>query len=127
MTQRGILMLVLFTSLGCSVEAQLTPFMFSDKMIVPGNKFSIQLSVLAAKDTSVIPVMVFHGVRKGPVFGIIDGIHGYEYVPVIAAQNFSQELNAQDLSSTIILVHVANLPDFPGIIQYRAYPVTLLL
>ncbi|WP_279592400.1 hypothetical protein [Hymenobacter defluvii] len=36
----------------------------------------------------MIPVSVFYGTKKGPIVGIIDGVHGYEYPPIVAAQQF---------------------------------------
>jgi predicted deacylase len=55
-----------------------------------------------------IPVTVFHGWRPGLILGSIAGVHGYEYPPIIADHQFAQTLG----STTMLLVHVANVPGF---------------
>lgn len=40
--------------------------------------------------------------------------HGYEYPPIIAVQQFAQSLDAGQLSGTVLLVHLANVPGFLG-------------
>jgi predicted deacylase len=41
-------------------------------------------------------------------------VHGYEYPPILAAQQFAQSLDPTQLSGTVILVHLANVPGFLG-------------
>ncbi|WP_324675761.1 M14 family metallopeptidase [Hymenobacter sp. GOD-10R] len=95
-------------------------FVFQNQTIKPGTKRSMLLPVVAGTDSTVIPVSVFHGAKEGPVLGIIAGVHGYEYPPIVAAQQFAQTLDPAQLSGTVILVHIANVPSFLGRrIQYN--------
>jgi hypothetical protein len=57
---------------------------------------------------------VIHGARPGPVLGLIAGNHGYEYPPVLALQRLRARLKPEELSGSVILVHVANMPSFLG-------------
>jgi predicted deacylase len=82
--------------------------------IAPGHKLSVLLPVRDGHDSTVIPVTVFHGRRPGPVLGIIASVHGYEYPPIIAAQQFAQTLDPAQLSGTVLLVHLANVLSFLG-------------
>ncbi|MDQ4139895.1 MAG: M14 family metallopeptidase, partial [Bacteroidota bacterium] len=75
-------------------------------------KTQILLPVITGQDSTVIPVTVFHGQKKGPVLGITAGVHGLEYAPIMAAQALSKELNPTQMSGTVILVHLANVPSF---------------
>jgi hypothetical protein len=96
------------------LAAPVKPFLFNGQAIAPGHKLSVLLPVRDGHDSTVIPVTVFHGRRPGPVLGIIAGVHGYEYPPIIAAQQFAQTLDPAQLSGTVLLVHLANVPSFLG-------------
>jgi hypothetical protein len=61
-----------------------------------------------------IPVTVIHGAKPGPVLGLVAGTHGYEYSPVVAMQRLPNKVDPKELSGTIIIVHVANVPSFLG-------------
>ncbi len=65
-------------------------------------------------DGTRIPVTVVHGAHAGPTLALIAGTHGYEYPPILALQRIRKQLAAADLSGTVILVHVANMPSFLG-------------
>lgn len=54
----------------------------------------------------------FFTARDGKVLLITAGIHGAEYSPILALQKLRSQINSQQLSGTIILVHVANPPAF---------------
>ena len=71
------------------------------------------LEVPAGTDEGTqIPVSVFRGKNPGPVLALVSGTHGYEYAPVIALQRLRETLNPQEISGTVIMVHVANMPSF---------------
>ena len=89
-------------------------FVFQDQSIAPGTHRMFQLSVTQGTDSTFIPVSVFHGSQPGPVLGITAGVHGYEYAPILAAQEVARKLDPKELSGTIILVHLANVPAFLG-------------
>jgi predicted deacylase len=111
---RFCLLLVSFFAVTTSFAAPWKPFQFNGKSIAPGQKLAVLLSVRDGRDTAVVPVTVFHGRKPGPVLGIIAGVHGYEYPPILAAQQLAQELDPTQLSGTVILVHVANVSGFLG-------------
>ena len=59
-----------------------------------------------------IPVTIINGINPGPVIALTAGIHGTEYVPIIALQEIKKEIDPKDLSGKVILVHIANIPAF---------------
>jgi hypothetical protein len=59
-----------------------------------------------------IPVSVIRGQNPGPVLALIAGVHGYEYPGITALQRLRKSVRPEDLSGTLILVHVANPPSF---------------
>ncbi|HYW47139.1 MAG TPA: succinylglutamate desuccinylase/aspartoacylase family protein [Bryobacteraceae bacterium] len=61
-----------------------------------------------------IPVTTIRGAREGPVLALIAGNHGYEYPPILALQKVRGRIDAERLSGTVIMVHVANMPSFLG-------------
>src|ERR1035437_8775075 len=79
-----------------------------------------------------ITLTTIFGARPGPVLALIAGNHGYEYPPVLALQKLRSRIDAAELSGTVIMVHVANMPSFLGRTVYfspvdgknlnRAYP-----
>jgi predicted deacylase len=103
--------LLLYSQLLCAAPK---PFLFNGQAVAPGHKFSTLLQVTDGRDTAVVPVTVFHGRRPGPVLGIIAGVHGYEYPPILAAQQLARELDPAELRGTVLLVHLANVPGFLG-------------
>ncbi len=100
---------------GAVVAAQPANFTVGPVTVAPGETASGYLEVLAGSDEGTrIPITVVHGRSEGPVLALIAGTHGYEYPPILALQRVRRELDAADLSGTLILVHVANLPSFLG-------------
>ena len=61
-----------------------------------------------------LPVSIVKGHQEGPVFTIIAGIHGFEYPPIMATQELMKEIDANQLSGTLIFVPVANPDSFYG-------------
>jgi predicted deacylase len=61
-----------------------------------------------------IPVTTITGAHPGPVLALIAGNHGYEYPPILALQELRAHIDTGELSGTLILVHVANVPSFLG-------------
>ncbi|MEX0290287.1 MAG: succinylglutamate desuccinylase/aspartoacylase family protein [Flavobacteriaceae bacterium] len=89
-------------------------FSFQKVEITPGSKKHFQIPITDGKDSTFIPVTVFHGTKKGPVLGITAGIHGYEYPPILAAQKLNHQIDPQNLRGTVILVQIANVAAFLG-------------
>ncbi|MGH9811673.1 MAG: M14 family metallopeptidase [Candidatus Acidiferrales bacterium] len=91
------------------------PFTVGTLTAQPGEKVSGFLEVPAGTDAGTrIPVTVIHGAKPGPVLALIAGTHGYEYAPIIALQRVRGQIDPAQLSGTVILVHVANMPSFLG-------------
>ena len=89
-------------------------FVFQDQPVAPGTRTTFQLKVRHGSDSTLVPISVFHGSQPGPVLGITAGVHGYEYAPILASQRVVQRIDPKQLSGTIVLVHIANIPAFLG-------------
>lgn len=98
-----------------------------------GEKTTGFIEVVPSGDEGArIPVTVVRGRTEGPTLALIGGTHGYEYAPIIALQQVAGQLDPADLTGTLIIVHVANMPSFLGRTIYyspadgknlnRAYP-----
>jgi predicted deacylase len=61
---------------------------------------------------TAIPVTVIRGAKPGKTLALVAGVHGYEYPPVLALYRIKETIDPQNLSGTLILVHIANLPSF---------------
>jgi predicted deacylase len=57
---------------------------------------------LGPAGTVSLPVAVTHGSRPGPVLAVTAGIHGGEYVPVIAVRQFVRDLDPQVMRGTVV-------------------------
>ena len=80
-----------------------------------GHMNSGYLNIPAGIDKgSEVPITVAYGAGSGPVLVLIAGTHGYEYPGITALQRVRKSLDPEQLSGTIIMVHVANVPSFLG-------------
>lgn len=61
-----------------------------------------------------IPVTTVRGARPGPTLALVAGNHGYEYPPILALQRLRARMAGHELSGTVRMVHVANMPSFLG-------------
>src|SRR4029079_1501822 len=61
-----------------------------------------------------IAFSVAHGTTAGPVLLLVAGVHGMEYVPVVALQRLRASLDPTQLAGTVVMVHAANGPSFFG-------------
>jgi len=85
-----------------------------------GEKVSGFLDIPAAADPGTrIPVTIVTGMTSGPVLALVAGTHGSEPAPIVALQRVRAELNPAELSGTVILVHIANVPSFVHRTVYR--------
>jgi len=87
-------------------------FFFNKKEIPTGTKAHFKIKIGTEKDTVTLPVTIFNGIEKGPVLGITAGVHGYEYPPILAAQNLIKSIDPKQLKGTVLLVQLANTPSF---------------
>ena len=112
-----MLALVACALLSGAAGAQQKSFAVGTIKAETGTKASGFLEVpgIAGKDEGTrIPVTVIHGARPGPVLGLVAGTHGYEYSPIVAMQRLPAKISPKELSGTVIIVHVANMPSFLG-------------
>jgi uncharacterized protein len=71
------------------------------------------LKVPAGSDAGYdIPVALVHGAKPGPVLAIVSGAHGTEYASIVAVQQLIDAVKPADLSGTLILVPLVNVPSF---------------
>ena len=79
----------------------------------PGEMVTGSIPVPEGSDQgSSVPVTIIRGARSGPVLTLGAGIHGTEYVPVIVLQKLAGMIDPAELSGTLILLHICNLPGF---------------
>ena len=62
-----------------------------------------------------MPVAVVHGARQGPVLAVASGAHGSEYASILAVQRLIETVNPADVSGTLILLPLVNVPSFEKI------------
>src|SRR5262245_25987880 len=76
-----------------------------------GEKAYGVLKVPAGVDAGYdIPVAVIHGARPGPVLAVVAGSHGSEYASIIAVEQLISGTNPADVSGTLILLPIVNVP-----------------
>jgi uncharacterized protein len=78
-----------------------------------GRKVTGTIEVPAGVDAALsIPVAVIHGVKPGPVLALVAGAHGTEYASIIALEKLIALLNPAEISGTVIVVPLINIPSF---------------
>lgn len=109
---------ILYCTLLLSFTIQLsnaqTDYRFQGTDIKPGTKQHFLIPISSDQDSTFIPVTVFNGARKGRTLGITAGVHGYEYAPILAAQQLISSINPLKLEGVVILIQISNLESFKG-------------
>lgn len=78
-----------------------------------GQKVTGTIEVPPGIDSALsIPVAVIHGAKPGPVLALVAGSHGTEYASIIALEKLIALLNPADISGTVIIVPLINIPSF---------------
>jgi len=78
-----------------------------------GQKVTGTIEVPAGVDAALsIPVAVIHGAKPGPVLALVAGAHGTEYASIIALEKLIALLNPAEISGTVIVVPLINIPSF---------------
>ena len=78
-----------------------------------GQKTAGVIEVPASADPGLkIPVVVVHGSKPGPVLALVSGAHGTEYASIIALEKMIPLLDATQISGTVIIVPLVNIPSF---------------
>lgn len=104
------------------VAAGLTPALAQDRVpfrigsvsVPAGTRVDLDLPVPAGTldGATRVPVTVFHGAAAGPVLAITAGVHGYEFVPILATQRLLARVDPKRLRGTLILVRLAHVEAF---------------
>ena len=88
-------------------------FVVGTASAAPGEKATGFLEVPAGSDAGTsIPVAVIHGSKPGPVLALVAGSHGTEYASIIALEKLIPALDPAQVSGTVIIVPLVNLPSF---------------
>ena len=59
-----------------------------------------------------MPITIINGQKEGKTVLITAGVHGWEYPGIRTAIELAKEINPQDVSGNIIIVHVVNTAGF---------------
>ena len=125
--ERKIFLLGIFLYWGLVICLQASeerePFSSGTIKVAPGASASGFLQV-PEKDGigTSIPLTVIHGTKEGKTLALVAGIHGYEYPPILALYRLKNNIDPKNLSGTVVLVHIANLPAFQKrMIYYNPY------
>ena len=112
--------LVLWSLLSATQPQSRAPFVISGHEVVPGQRLDINIPIAAGPldPATVVPVTVFHGQVPGPVLAITAGVHGYEFPPILAAQQLLGRIDPTRLSGTVILLRLAHLAAFEQRVPY---------
>jgi len=95
-----------------SLRAQ-QPFTVGTASAAPGQKATGYLEVPAAVDPATnIPVVVVNGAKPGKILALVSGAHGTEYVSIIAIEKLIAQIDPAQLTGTVILVPLVNIPSF---------------
>jgi predicted deacylase len=77
------------------------------------------LKVPAGSDAATdIGVAVINGARPGPALAIVSGAHGTEYASIIAVEKLIDAVDPMQLSGTLILVPLVNVPSFERVVPH---------
>ena len=114
---RAIAVLFCLIAAPSAFAAPPVAFEIDGNTIAPGTRADIRLEITGAKGEpdTFIPVTILHGDEKGPVLAAVAGVHGFEFASILAAEKLAESIEPADLSGTLILVRVANIPAF----EYR--------
>jgi hypothetical protein len=107
-------------TVSATVEQGRPAFTLAGRSVPPGQRADIDVAVPAgATDpATAIPITVFHGAAAGPVLALTAGVHGYEYPPILAAQQLLTRIDPARLAGTVILVRLAHVAAFEQRVPY---------
>jgi predicted deacylase len=109
---RILCLLLMITFCSAAVLAQNT-FTVGTATAAPGQNATGILEVPAGTDAAMsIPVVVFRGVKPGPVLALVSGAHGTEYASIIALEKVIQTLDPAQISGTVIVIPLLNIASF---------------
>jgi predicted deacylase len=113
MNRRTLCFVAAFLSCASAALAQTGTIAVGTASAAPATKVAGTIDVPAGSDPATsIPVVVVHGARPGPVLALVSGLHGTEYASIIALEKLIGALDPAQISGTVIIVPLVNLPSF---------------
>jgi len=102
-----------------TLQTQPTTFTVGTATAARGQKTLGVLKVPAGVDAGYdIPVAVIHGANPGPTLAVVSGSHGSEYASIIAVELLIDQIKPADVSGTVILIPIVNIPSFERIVPH---------
>jgi predicted deacylase len=93
--------------------AQQSTFTVGTATAGSGQKATGYIEVPAGVDAATsIPVVVVRGSKPGPVLALVSGSHGTEYASVVALEKLIPQLDAAQVSGTVIILPLVNIQSF---------------
>ena len=77
-------------------------YALGDLLPRPGSQVRGHCLVSLGPSTVSLPVAITHGSAPGPVLAVTAGIHGGEYVPIVAVRQFIRDLDPAKMQGTIV-------------------------
>jgi predicted deacylase len=93
-----------------------SPYALGDLEAQPGSQVRGYCEVNLGTSTVALPIAITHGTEPGPVLAVTAGIHGGEYVPMIAVRQFIRDLDPSRMRGTV----VASLQSSPVSFERRS-------
>jgi uncharacterized protein len=92
-----------------------SPYALGDLAAQPGTQVRGHCVVDLGTSTLSLPVAITRGAEPGPVLAVTAGIHGGEYVPMVAVRQFIRDLDPTRMRGTV----VACLQSSPAAFEQR--------
>ncbi|HYU79857.1 MAG TPA: M14 family metallopeptidase [Vicinamibacterales bacterium] len=118
-TRRSFVGALIAIALFVNRDASAQAFSVGTATAARGHTATGAIDVPAGSDAALsIPVAVVHGAKPGPVLALVAGAHGTEYASIIALERLITELDAAQVSGTVIIVPLLNVPSFTRIVPH---------
>ena len=102
-----------------NLSAQGGTFVLGTAKAARGQTATGTIEVPAGGDAALsIPVAVVNGAKPGPVLALLAGAHGTEYASVIALEKLITTLDAKQLTGTVMIVPLLNVPSFQKVVPH---------
>src|SRR6476659_1875130 len=109
----GVVLLLAAAAVAAAQDRDRPTFTVGTATAARGQTATGAIEVQAGSDAALsIPVAVVNGARPGPVLALVAGAHGTEYTSIIALEKLIGMLNPAELSGTVIVVPLVNIPSF---------------
>ena len=79
-----------------------SPYAIGDLQAQPGSQVRGHCVVDLGASTVALPIAVTQGTGPGPVLAVTAGIHGGEYVPMVAVRQFIRDLDPARMRGTVV-------------------------